>query len=31
MEKLIARVQAEVQAKQGVRLETEVRVIGEKD
>ena len=31
IEKLIARVQAEVAAKQGVKLETEVRVIGEKD
>jgi UDP-N-acetylmuramate dehydrogenase len=31
IEKLIARVQEEVQAKFGVRLETEVRVIGEAD
>jgi UDP-N-acetylmuramate dehydrogenase len=30
IEKLIARVQAEVEAKQGVKLETEVRVIGER-
>lgn len=29
IEQLIARVQAEVQEKQGVRLETEVRMIGE--
>jgi UDP-N-acetylmuramate dehydrogenase len=29
IERLIARVQSEVEAKQGVRLETEVRVIGE--
>ena len=29
IEKLIARVQAEVEMQQGVRLETEVRVIGE--
>jgi UDP-N-acetylmuramate dehydrogenase len=29
IERLIARVQREVEAKQGVRLETEVRIIGE--
>jgi UDP-N-acetylmuramate dehydrogenase len=31
IERLIARVRAEVESKQGVRLETEVRVIGESE
>jgi UDP-N-acetylmuramate dehydrogenase len=31
IERLIARVQKEVEARQGVRLETEVRVIGERE